>query len=233
MEAIMSQIAAMTDEINLLKGEVVQTKAAHAGLHQTAVERNADMIRRFDAIGDRLNTVATEVRSSEGKGAGARRKALIEPKQVNVDAFAGAVNDSRSKFLLWAEKVKDRAGLFDDHTGGCNGESRSIQRASHSRYVRDMGYHFGYQQGTEQFPKRQVHRNCRGHCQEQQDRDWIGKLAHAGEPIQSQDIGRRAQRAGSGDETQRCHKALTITKCPTGVGERFTALHGRGAQSPR
>ena len=28
---------------------------------------------------------------------------------------AGAVSDSRSKFLTWAETVKDRAGLFDEN----------------------------------------------------------------------------------------------------------------------
>ena len=101
----MAQIAAITDEINLLKSEVVQTKAAHASLHQSAVDRNTDVIRRFSEIGDRLTAVATEARSSEGKGTGFRKKALIEPKQINVSEFAGAVNDSRSKFLSWSEKV--------------------------------------------------------------------------------------------------------------------------------
>ena len=47
MDALRQQVAAIADEINMLKSEVVQTKAAHASLHQSAVDRNTDVLRRF------------------------------------------------------------------------------------------------------------------------------------------------------------------------------------------
>ena len=47
----------------------------------------------------------------EGKGTD-NEKPLIEAKQVSVPEFAGAVTDSRSKFLEWSEKVHDRVGLY-------------------------------------------------------------------------------------------------------------------------
>ena len=66
METLRAQIAAITDEIQVLKNEVVQTKSAHATLHQSAVDRNTDMLQRFNAIGDRINAVAAGVRNTEG-----------------------------------------------------------------------------------------------------------------------------------------------------------------------
>ena len=102
MDALRQQVAAMVEEINLLKSEVVQTKTAHANLHQSTVDRNTDVLRRFSEITDRLHSLSTDAaNTTDGKGS--RKKFLIEPKQVNVSEFAGAVNDSRSKFLLWAE----------------------------------------------------------------------------------------------------------------------------------
>ena len=102
----------MIEEINLLKSEVVQTKAAHASLHQSAVERNTDVLRRFSEIGDRLNAITTDT-ANTNEGKGFRKKSLIEPKQVTVAVFAGSMTDSRAKFLEWSEKVMDRTGLFD------------------------------------------------------------------------------------------------------------------------
>ena len=113
METLRAQIAAITDEIQVLKNEMVQTKSAHATLHQSAVDRNAETLRRFTDIGDRLNAIASDTGTHVGQGKG-YKKSLIEPKQVTVTEFAGAVSDSRSKFLMWGEKVKDRAQLFDD-----------------------------------------------------------------------------------------------------------------------
>ena len=98
METLQAQIAAITDEISMIKNEVVQTKAAHASLHQSTVDRNTDVIRRFAEVGDRLEAITAEV-ANAGDGKGYRKKSLIEPKQVNVAEFAGAINDSRSKFL--------------------------------------------------------------------------------------------------------------------------------------
>ena len=102
----------MVEEIQLLKNEVVQTKAAHAGLHQSAVEKNAEVSCRFDALNEQLTSMAS---SGTGGAPGKFKKPLIEPKQIEVAKFAGAVSDSRSKFLTWVETVMDRAGLFDEN----------------------------------------------------------------------------------------------------------------------
>ena len=88
METLRAQIAAITDEIQVLKNEVVQTKSAHATLHQSAVERNTDVLRRFTEIGDRLNAITTDTSTHVGQGKG-YKKALIEPKQATVAEFAG------------------------------------------------------------------------------------------------------------------------------------------------
>ena len=64
MEVVAAQIAAITDEIQVLKNEIVQTKTAHATLHQSAVERNTDMLRRFTEIGDRLSTITSDTHQS-------------------------------------------------------------------------------------------------------------------------------------------------------------------------
>ena len=77
METLRAQIAAITDEIQVLKNEVVQTKSAHATLHQSAVERNTDMLRRFTDIGDRLNALMPS-----GNRCGVRRGCQRQPEQV-------------------------------------------------------------------------------------------------------------------------------------------------------
>ena len=130
MDVIQQQIAAMADEINLLKSEVVQTKAAHATLHQSAVDRNTDIIRRFGEITDRLHNLSTDAaNTTDGKGS--RKKFLIEPKQVNVSEFAGAVNDGRSKFLQWSEKGEGSSDAVRRCPGGGYGESRSVDNADY------------------------------------------------------------------------------------------------------
>ena len=42
-----------------------------------------------------------------------KKNMLIESKQVNVEIFSGSMTDDRSKYLAWAERVKDRVELFD------------------------------------------------------------------------------------------------------------------------
>ena len=42
-----------------------------------------------------------------------KSKSLIEPKNMEVDKFAGAVGDTRDKFVEWAEHMKDRVMLCD------------------------------------------------------------------------------------------------------------------------
>ena len=113
MDTLRAQIAAMSEEIQFLKEEVVQTKASHAGLHQDSVARNTEIARRFDALKEQMDAAGT---GGVGQyNGGKAKRALIEPKQVEVAKFAGAVSDSRCKFLEWTETVKDRAGLFDEN----------------------------------------------------------------------------------------------------------------------
>ena len=113
MDTLRAQIAAMSEEIQFLKEEVVQTKASHAGLHQDSVARSTEITRRFDALKEQIDAVGA---GGVGQYNGGKfKKPLIEPKQVEVAKFAGAVSDSRCKFLEWTETVKDRAGLFDEN----------------------------------------------------------------------------------------------------------------------
>ena len=117
MEAMQGQVRALVDEIGTLRNEVVAVKAAHAQLHQTTVDVGATSNRlaaeqasRFENIESKLAGLAKDA-GSIGRG-GNYKKPLIEPKQVVVEVFAGALNDTRGKFLDWAEKVKDRTGLW-------------------------------------------------------------------------------------------------------------------------
>ena len=109
MEAMQQQIALMVQELEMLKTEMVASKAAHATLHQNTVDRAQEVARQIEEIGRRIAAL------SDGRSGGTfgdKRRALIEPKQINVPIFAGAVTDSRAKFLEWAEAVQDRTGLF-------------------------------------------------------------------------------------------------------------------------
>ena len=123
MEQLRAQIAAMTDEITMLKNEIVGVKTSHATLHQQAVEKNvmdagrhADAATRLQQLEAGLDRIKEENPTTAG---GSSRKPLIEPKQVQVEVFAGSMTDSRSKFLEWGERVKDRAGLQDPNTVEC------------------------------------------------------------------------------------------------------------------
>ena len=120
MEQMIAQVAAMTEEIQLLKNEVVGVKASHATLHQQSVEKNvmdagrhADAATRIAQLEEGIERVRMEAPTLPG---GTSRKPLIEPKQVAVEVFSGSMTDSRSKFLEWGERVKDRAGLQDPAT---------------------------------------------------------------------------------------------------------------------
>ena len=44
---------------------------------------------------------------------GTGRKPLIEHKNIVVPEFAGALTDTRAKFLEWVEDIKDRTALYD------------------------------------------------------------------------------------------------------------------------
>ena len=53
----MAQIDVLTNELNALRNEIVQTKANHAQLHQASVDANATSTRTFLEYGARINTV--------------------------------------------------------------------------------------------------------------------------------------------------------------------------------
>ena len=118
MEAINAQVRALTEELGILKSELVQVKSVHANLHQQAVEAGAHNSRMFTEQAGRIEAAAKKIdditsgASSIG-GGGFRPKSLIEAKQVEVSKFAGSVSDDRTKFLDWVEGAKDRIGLYD------------------------------------------------------------------------------------------------------------------------
>ena len=119
MEAVTAQVRALTEELGILKAELVQVKSVHANLHQQAVEAGAqnrsmfaDQAGRIEAATKRIDEIASGAEEIGGKGA-FHPKPLIEAKQVEVTTFAGAVTDDRTKFLDWVEKAKDRIGLYD------------------------------------------------------------------------------------------------------------------------
>ena len=119
MEQIHAQVRALTDELGLLKAEIVQVKSVHANLHQQAVEAGAQNNRQFTEQASRIEQVSRKIENiaadagNLGKSGGTYPKPLIEAKQVEVAKFAGGVNDDRSRFLDWVEKAKDRVGLYD------------------------------------------------------------------------------------------------------------------------
>ena len=99
----------------MLKQEIVGIKGSHASLHQQSVDhsvltagRSAEAMQKIQALEEKMGNITNPV-SDKGQS----RKPLIEPKQVEVEKFAGAIMDSRGKFLTWSERVKDRAELFD------------------------------------------------------------------------------------------------------------------------
>ena len=105
MQAMQAQVQAVTEELGALKNEIVNLKAAHAGLHQTAVDSSLQTGRTIEAIQAKIAELPNL--------ANGKRPTLMEPKQVNVEEFSGGVADSRNKFIEWTERVRDRVLLFD------------------------------------------------------------------------------------------------------------------------
>ena len=138
------QIRVLTTELELLKQEIVGVKAAHAAMHQSSVDAGAASQRLAAEQSSRIGVI-------EGKFAGLERDAgtigtssfgksrpLIEPKQISVEVFAGALNDTRGKFLDWCEKIKDRSLLY----------SKSLGEALQSLSPKRKAYRLEFQQGT-------------------------------------------------------------------------------------
>ena len=79
MDALNRQVAAMTDEMQLLKAELIQIKTAHAGLHQNTVDRAADAARKFEEVAQKIEAIT----DGDGRGfSGPKPKKLIEPKRL-------------------------------------------------------------------------------------------------------------------------------------------------------
>ena len=100
-----AQVQAVTEELGALKMEIVNLKASHAGLHQSAVDSGLQTSRAIEAIQAKVADIPN---LATGK-----RLSLMEPKQVTVEEFAGGIADSRNKFIDWSERVRDRVLLFD------------------------------------------------------------------------------------------------------------------------
>ena len=98
-----AQVQAVTEELGALKMEIVNIKASHAGLHQSAVDSGLQTSRAIEAIQAKIAELPNL--------ANEKRPTLMEPKQVNVEEFSGGVADSRNKFIEWTERVRDRVLL--------------------------------------------------------------------------------------------------------------------------
>ena len=119
MERLQAQVTAVTDELNLVRAEIVQLKSAHANMHQSDVESRATYNKAFDDAANRMLSVEQQLNIIQ-RDAGApggfvkSKKPLIEPKNIEVTTFSGSMVDSRAKFLSWGERVKDRTALYDE-----------------------------------------------------------------------------------------------------------------------
>ena len=115
MEQITMQINAITEELGMLKQEIVGVKASHASLHQQSVDHSVLTAGRSNEAMQKIQQIEEKMANLTNPFADKSqfKKSLIEPKQVEVEKFAGAIMDSRVKFLAWSERVKDRAELFD------------------------------------------------------------------------------------------------------------------------
>ena len=110
METIRQQIQVVSDELSAVKAEIINIKAAHAGLHQTSVDANQATGRSITELTNKMEDLETKMPFA---GTGFQKKPLLEPKQVEVEKFSGGPGESRTKFLEWVEAFKDRVTLYD------------------------------------------------------------------------------------------------------------------------
>ena len=107
-----SQVQAVTEELGALKAEIVNLKASHAGLHQSAVDSNAQTNRVIGDLAGRVDAIQTKAAEIPNMVSG-KKVTLMEPKQVTVEEFSGGIADSRNKFHDWSERVHDKVSLYD------------------------------------------------------------------------------------------------------------------------
>ena len=101
-----SQVQAVTEELGALKAEIVNLKASHAGLHQSAVDSTAQTNRVIGDIAGKIEAIQAKAAELPNM-AGGKKVSLMEPKQVTVAEFSGGIADSRNKFIDWSERVRD------------------------------------------------------------------------------------------------------------------------------
>ena len=57
MERLQQQVTAVTDELNLVRAEIVQLKSAHATMHQGDVDNRAQYGKAFEDAANRMLSV--------------------------------------------------------------------------------------------------------------------------------------------------------------------------------
>ena len=90
------QVQMMADELGSLKAEIIQLKAAHATMHQSTVDSNAQAATKFTEQAQRVMELSEKIERGSTTGSGFKTKTLIEPKNIVVDIFSGSVADNRS-----------------------------------------------------------------------------------------------------------------------------------------
>ena len=107
---VQRQLQVLADELNMVKNELVGIKSDHSALHTVTVETDRTMRNKFEQM---ENMVKEAQAGIGGAGFGSSVKPLIEPKNVVVPEFAGAITDGRGKYLEWAERARDRVSLYN------------------------------------------------------------------------------------------------------------------------
>ena len=96
METVRQQVQVVSDELSALKAEIINLKAAHAGLHQTSTDANQTTGRSITELNNKIEDLETKMPFA---GTGFQKKPLLEPKQVEVGKFSGGPGEPRAKFL--------------------------------------------------------------------------------------------------------------------------------------
>ena len=61
MERLQQQVTAVTDELNLVRAEIVQLKSSHANMHQSDVELRSTYNKAFDDAANRMLSVEQQL----------------------------------------------------------------------------------------------------------------------------------------------------------------------------
>ena len=125
MQAMQSQVQAVTEELGALKAEIVNLKASHAGLHQSAVDSNAQTNRVIGDIAGKLEAIQAKAAEIPNM-AGGKKVTLMEPKQVTVEEFSGGI-----------AAVGEAAGQRGDGCACCAGREGEILTIAYPTMARN------------------------------------------------------------------------------------------------